>query len=84
MTFRKEHKHVLEKIEKLIRDCSDDLGRSNFRPSSYVNSQNKTQPMYEMTCDGWIFLVMGFGSAHFAQLFSGPYNKVLKSWWSKF
>lgn len=27
-------------------------GRLNFEPSSYVNAQGKTQPMYRMTADG--------------------------------
>lgn len=56
--FGKQHKVVLRAIENL--DCSAEFGRRNFAPSSYNNSQNKAQPMYEITRDGFVFLCMGF------------------------
>lgn len=61
-SFDKKHKHVIEVIRKLINtpECPSDFGRSNFRPSSYVNEQNKEQPMYELTRDGFTLLAMRF------------------------
>ena len=56
--FDKEHKNVIRAIKDL--DCSDDFRRLNFQPSYYQNEQNKRQPMYRMTRDGFMFLVMGF------------------------
>ncbi|MEY4593576.1 MAG: hypothetical protein RIR18_2471, partial [Pseudomonadota bacterium] len=56
--FGKQHKDVLRAIENL--DCSLEFGQRNFAPSSYNNSQNKAQPMYEITRDGFTFLCMGF------------------------
>ena len=56
--FGKRHDHVLRDIEKL--ECSDGFRLLNFGESSYLNEQNKTQPMYEMTRDGFSFLAMGF------------------------
>ena len=53
--FGKQHKHVIAKIESFT-----ERGRTNFRLSSYLNDQNKSQPMYEMNRDGFMFLAMGF------------------------
>lgn len=59
--FEKRHKNVLQSIEKLLADCPDeDFGRLNFQPSSYQNEQNKTQPMYHLTEEGFALLAMGF------------------------
>jgi Rha family phage regulatory protein len=52
--FGKEHKNVLRDIETL--SCSEEFRESNFGLSSYVSSQNKTLPMYQMTKDGFSFL----------------------------
>jgi Rha family phage regulatory protein len=56
--FGRQHKNVLRDIENL--ECSQEFRRLNFAPSSYNNSQNKAQPMYEITRDGFTFLCMGF------------------------
>lgn len=56
--FGKQHKDVLHAIRTV--DCSEEFGRRNFAPSSYNNSQNKAQPMFEITRDGFVFLCMGF------------------------
>lgn len=57
--FDKQHKNVLAAIQAL--ECSEDFGRLNFQPSSYINSQNKPMPFYKLTRDGFSLLVMGFG-----------------------
>ncbi len=56
--FGRQHKDVLQAIRDI--DCSEDFGRRNFTPSSYNNSQNKRQPMFEISRDGFVFLCMGF------------------------
>ncbi len=56
--FSKEHKNVLRDIEKI--ECSQAFRRLNFEPSSYKNEQNKKQPMFRITRDGFAILVMGF------------------------
>ncbi len=61
--FNKNHQHVMEAIRKLISEesgYSSEFRQSNFRQSSYVNEQNKKQPCYAMTRDGFTALVMGF------------------------
>lgn len=57
-TFGKEHKRVLQDIREL--ECSEDFRRHNFVQSSYVNSQNKKQPMYYVTRAGFTLLAMGY------------------------
>lgn len=57
-TFGKDHRHVLRDIREL--GCSDEFRLSNFGQSSYVNEQNKAQPMVVMTRDGFTILVMGY------------------------
>ncbi|MDO9812737.1 Rha family transcriptional regulator [Glaesserella parasuis] len=53
--FGKRHKNLLRIIKEL--DCSDEFRRLNFKPSSYLNEQNKKQPMYLMTQDGFTLLM---------------------------
>ena len=61
--FNKTHRHVLEAVRNLLKEesgYSSEFRRANFRQSSYMNEQNKKQPCYVMTRDGFIALVMGF------------------------
>lgn len=57
-TFGKEHARVLRDIREL--DCSNEFRLGNFAESSYINIQNKKQPMYLITRDGFTLLVMGY------------------------
>ena len=57
-TFEKRHDHVIRDIREL--ECSDEFRLSNFGESSYMNSQNKKQPMYYVTRDGFTLLAMGY------------------------
>lgn len=56
--FGRRHDDVLKAVRNL--DCSPEFGRRNFAESVYHNSQNKAQPMFEITRDGFVFLCMGF------------------------
>ena len=58
--FGKKHKNVLKATKALIERTTDAGRRLNFEPSSYLNEQNKRQPMYLLTKDGFTFLAMGF------------------------
>ena len=59
-SFNKEHRTVLRSISENLKDDEDGFGQSNYVQSSYINKQNKTQPMYHLTKDGFMFLAMGF------------------------
>lgn len=57
-TFGKRHDNVLKDIREL--DCSSGFRLLNFKESYYMNLQNKKQPMYHITKDGFTLLVMGY------------------------
>lgn len=56
--FGKLHKDILRKLECI--DCSQEFTERNFTPSEYKDSTGRNLPMYKMTKDGFMFLVMGF------------------------
>lgn len=56
--FAKLHKNVIRSIQLL--DCSPEFNRLNFEPVNYIDSKGEKRLMYEMTKNGFIFLVMGF------------------------
>lgn len=57
-TFGKEHKHVLRDVRDL--ECSEEFRQSNFGLTYYLDVQNKKQPMYYITRDGFTLLAMGY------------------------
>lgn len=57
-TFNKEHRRVLQDIREL--ECSEEFRLHNFVQSDYLNEQNRKQPMYLMTRDGFTMLAMGY------------------------
>ncbi|EAA3639958.1 TPA_asm: DUF2184 domain-containing protein [Salmonella enterica subsp. enterica] len=58
--FGKRHGDVLRKIEQVKADCSNEFSRRNFASADYIDEQGKLRPMYSLTKDGWIMVVMGF------------------------
>lgn len=75
--FGKEHKNILRDIETL--DCSKEFNQLNFEPTYYLDSQNRAQPMYYITRDGFSFLVMGFTgtqAARFKEDFINAFNTI--------
>lgn len=61
--FEKEHKNVLRDIQRITEPTSglsEEFRQLNFEPSYYRNKQNKKQPCYYLTRDGFTMLVMGY------------------------
>ncbi|EBS1324069.1 transcriptional regulator [Salmonella enterica subsp. enterica serovar Muenchen] len=56
--FTKRHERVLDKIRNL--DCSPEFTEHNFVSSEYTDSTGRTLPAYQITKNGFVFLVMGF------------------------
>lgn len=60
--FGKQHKDVLRAVKSL--DCSDDFHKRNFalmqKSIKIGNGAERKSPMYYITRDGFMFLVMGF------------------------
>lgn len=68
--FAKQHKDVLRKIESL--DCSPEFTSAHFcahvQPIEIGNGATRESKYYEMTKDGFMFLVMGFTGAAAAKI----------------
>lgn len=67
--FGKRHTHILEKIASL--DCPPEFASANFSAHAQTIQAGVVQresKYYEMTKDGWMFLVMGFTGAKAAQI----------------
>lgn len=56
--FGKRHDNLIRKIQSL--ECSQEFSALNFEEAEYIDDQGKKRIAYEMTKDGFIFLVMGF------------------------
>ncbi|EAQ6132302.1 transcriptional regulator [Salmonella enterica] len=56
--FGKRHDNVIQKIKLL--DCSAEFTALNFKASEYTDSTGRKLPAYQITKNGFVFLVMGF------------------------
>ena len=56
--FGKRHGNVLQSIQRL--DCSEEFIELNFQFNEYEDSIGRKLPIYHITRDGFVFLVMGF------------------------
>lgn len=75
--FQKEHKDVLRKISTL--DSSPDFNQRNFALVDYTDAKGENRPAYEMTKDGFVFLVMGFTgkkAAAFKEAYISEFNRL--------
>ncbi len=64
--FGKRHTNILRAIENL--DSTKSFNELNFELVEYMDAKGESRPMYEMTKDGWMFLVMGFTGEKAAQI----------------
>ena len=74
--FGKEHSKVVRDIESL--SCSASFNAANFGVITYIDSRNREQTAYEMTKDGFSFLVMGYTGAkagEFKERFINEFNR---------
>lgn len=59
--FEKQHKHVIEVIEKKISTAENSaLLKNMFIEDSYIASNGKQNKMYYLNRDGFTFIAMGF------------------------
>ncbi|EAP0944522.1 Rha family transcriptional regulator [Salmonella enterica] len=56
--FHKRHDDVLKKIRLL--DCSPEFNARNFADVTYTDAKGEKRPAYQITKNGFVFLVMGF------------------------
>ncbi len=75
--FEKRHDNVVRDIRNL--DCSEEFRLLNFEESSYINLQGHRQACYNMTRDGFVFLVMGYRgkkAASFKEAYIKRFNEM--------
>ena len=58
--FNKNHRHVLESIRKITTTAENSAVLGMFCESSYLNEQNREQPMIVMNRDGFTLLAMSY------------------------
>ncbi|EMO2112051.1 Rha family transcriptional regulator [Proteus mirabilis] len=75
--FNKLHKNVIQKIQSI--ECSKEFNQLNFKLVDYIDAKGEKRPMYEMTKDGFVFLVMGFTgkkAAQFKEAYIAEFNRM--------
>ena len=83
--FGKQHKDVLKKIQAL--EFSMGFKKRNFKLVEYTDLKGEKRPMYEMTRDGWTFLVTCFTrmkATHFLLKYVEAFNKMEAALKAKF
>ncbi|MEI8602271.1 Rha family transcriptional regulator [Shewanella sp. PP-Sp27a-2] len=70
--FAKMHKNVLRKIEEILLEAPSEFTSAHFRAHvqkiNLGQGANRDSKIYQMTKDGFMFLVMGFTGAKAAEL----------------
>lgn len=62
--FGKRHDNVLRKIRQVREECPKDFAALNFEEADFIDKNGEAQPMFKLTKDGYMLVVMGFtGSA---------------------
>lgn len=56
--FGKRHRDILRAIRNL--ECSAGFNARNFAPVGYIDEKGEPRAAYEITKNGFAFLVMGF------------------------
>lgn len=75
--FNKDHKNVMRDIREL--DCSEEFRELNFEPTEYMSVQGHKKPCFNMTRDGFVFLVMGYRgkkAAAFKEAYIKRFNEM--------
>ena len=58
--FGRRHDDILRAIRNLLADCPQEFSARNFAGADYIDDQGKPRPMYQISKDGFVLLVMGF------------------------
>ncbi|HGZ0757260.1 TPA: Rha family transcriptional regulator [Escherichia coli] len=82
--FDKRHDDVLKKIR--LMDCSTELNARNFADVTYTDAKGEQRPMYQITKNGFVFLVMGFTgkkAAAFKEAYIAEFDRMEKQLWEQ-
>ena len=75
--FGKRHNNVLRASENI--DCSHEFSLRNFEQRDFIDERGKVRRMFNMTKDGFVFLVMGFTgkvAAEFKEDYINEFNRM--------
>ncbi|WP_334468311.1 Rha family transcriptional regulator [Arsenophonus sp. PmNCSU2021_1] len=75
--FGKRHDDILKKLRNI--DSSAEFNARNFAEVNYIDAKGEKRPMYQMTKDGFVFLVMGFTgkkAAAFKEAYIAEFNRM--------
>jgi Rha family phage regulatory protein len=61
--FGKRHDNVLRKIRQVKAECPADFAALNFEETDFIDKNGEPQPMFKLTKDGYMLVVMGFTGA---------------------
>ncbi|EQB8969988.1 Rha family transcriptional regulator [Escherichia coli] len=82
--FDKRHDDVLKKIR--LMDCSTEFNARNFADVTYTDAKGEQRPMYQITKNGFVFLVMGFTgkkAAAFKEAYIAEFDRMEKQLWEQ-
>lgn len=82
--YVREHKAVMRSVREI--KCSDEFRGENYSLSTFIDSRGKEQPMYQMTKDGLVMLVMGFTdpkAQKFKEAYIRQFNAMEKALFGK-
>ncbi|PEC73827.1 phage regulatory protein [Bacillus thuringiensis] len=66
--FGKDHYNVLKDIRKQVEYAGEEFGQVNFHESSYINSQNKRMPKYDLTEEAFTLVAMSYNTKEAVQM----------------
>ncbi|MGR5969225.1 Rha family transcriptional regulator [Bacillus paranthracis] len=66
--FGKEHNNVLKDIRKQIDYAGQEFGQVNFHQSTYINTQNKRMPKYDLTEEAFTLVAMSYNTKEAVQM----------------
>jgi len=75
--FGKQHKNIIRDVENI--ECTPEFSELNFEPTSYLDKSNRESKCYNITRDGFSFLVMGFTgkkAAIWKEKYIEAFNKI--------
>ncbi|WP_295586070.1 Rha family transcriptional regulator [uncultured Lamprocystis sp.] len=58
--FGRRHSNVLRDISNLLAKCPQEFADQNFFNSSYIDTEGRSQPMYQIRKNGFELLIMSF------------------------
>ncbi|WP_144488892.1 Rha family transcriptional regulator [Bacillus thuringiensis] len=66
--FGKEHNNVLKDVRKQIDYAGQEFGQVNFHQSTYINTQNKRMPKYDLTEEAFALVAMSYNTKEAVQM----------------